>query len=252
MRGRKSAGAAIAALAVVLFAGQSHGALVFSDNFTYPDGVLTTVSGGTWANHSGTAGQANVTSNQVFLTEGESEDVNAVIAGGPYSTGTLYAGLDVNFSALPSLNGGYFFHFKDATASGFRGRVFATQAGAAAGTFRLGITNGSNAGVVTIPTDINLNESHRLVLAYDTANAVATLYLDASTETGGVVATDVVTSLPITSIALRQSIVSGSGMGMLNADNLLVGTTFADVAVVPEPATVGFAALSALLLLRRR
>src|SRR3954463_11621114 len=122
MRGRKFAGAAIAALAVVLVAGQSHGAPIFSDNFTYPDGALTTISGGTWANHSGTAGQVNVTSNQVFLTEGESEDVNAVVSGGPYSSGTLYAGLDVNFSALPSANGGYFFHFKDATVSGFRGR----------------------------------------------------------------------------------------------------------------------------------
>lgn len=251
MRGRKSAGAAIAALAVVLCAGQSHGAVIFSDAFTYPDGALTTVSGGTWANHSGTAGQVNVTNNQVFLTEGESEDVNAVLSGGPYSTGTLYAGLDVNFSALPSANGGYFFHFKDATTSGFRGRVFATQTGAAAGSFRFGITNGSNAGVVTIPIDVGLNENHRLVLAYDTATAITTLYLDATTETGGTVATDVVTTFPITSIALRQSIVSGSGMGMLNADNLLVGTTFADVAVVPEPTTLGLA-LCAMLAFRRR
>src|SRR5215218_2735758 len=149
MRGRKSAGAAIAALAVVFCAGQSRGAIIFSDTFTYPDGALITVGAPTWTTHSGTAGQVNVTSNQVFLTEGESEDVNAVIAGGPYSTGTLYAGLDFNFSALPSLNGGHFFHFKDATTSGFRGRVFATQAGAAAGTLRIGIANGSNSGFVT-------------------------------------------------------------------------------------------------------
>lgn len=252
MRGRKIASAAFAALTLVFFAGQSHGAIIFSDNFTYPDGVLTTVGAPTWTNHSGTANQVNVTSNQVFLTEGESEDVNAFVSGGPYSTGTLYAGLDVNFSALPSLNGGYFFHFKDATTSGFRGRVFATQAGAAAGTFRLGITNGSNAGIVSIPTDISLSSTHRLVLAYDTATAVATLYLDATTETGGVVGTDVVTALPITSIGLRQSIVSGSGMGMLNADNLLVGTTFADVATVPEPATLGLAMFGALAFARRR
>jgi len=252
MRGRKSAGAAIAALALGLFAGHSHGAIIFSDNFTYPDGSLTTVGAPTWTNHSGTVGQVNVTNNTVFLTEGESEDVNAVVSGGPYTSGTLYAGLDINFSALPSLNGGYFFHFKDATTSGFRGRVFATQAGAGAGSFRLGITNGSNAGIVSIPTDINVNESHRLVLAYDTATAIATLYLDATTETGGVVATDVVTTLPITSVALRQSIVSGSGMGMLNADNLLVGTTFADVATVPEPAALGLALFGPLAFARRR
>jgi hypothetical protein len=236
---------------VILLITNARAAVIFSDAFTYPDGALVGAPGSPWANHSGTAGQVNVVSNQVSLTQAESEDVNAVIAGGPYTSGTLYAGIDINFSSLPTGTGGYFFHFKDATASGFRGRVFAEVTDAAAGTFRLAITNGSNSGYVSIPTDISLNTTHRLVLAYDTAAVVSTIYLDSLTETGGAVATDVVTPFAITSIALRQSVVSGAGMGTLTADNLIVGTTFADVAVVPEPASLGFVA-TALFITGRR
>src|SRR5450759_2013294 len=62
-------------------------ASLFSDNFnTYADGSLTTVSGGIWANHSGTALQVDVQSGAVNLTATESEDVNAQITGGPYTS----------------------------------------------------------------------------------------------------------------------------------------------------------------------
>jgi hypothetical protein len=232
----------------------SQAAIVFSDSFTYPDGALTTVSGGTWANHSGTAGQVNVVSGQTHLTEAESEDVNAAISGGPYTSGLLYAGLDFNFTSLPQGVGQYFFHFKDATTSGFRGRVFATVTDAAPGFYRIGITNGSNSGVVTVPVDLALNTPHRLVLSLDTGTTpVSTLYLDSPTETGGTVATDVVTALPITSIALRQSSTSGpTTMGILDVDNLVVSTSYGDAAVVPEPAALGLLSSCVLALSRRK
>ena len=47
-----------------------------------------------------------------------------------------------------------------------------------------------------MPVDLNLGDTHRLVVAYDTAAATSTLYLDALTETGGTAATDVVTAAP--------------------------------------------------------
>ena len=130
---------------------------LFSDDFnSYADGSLVTVSGGVWANHSGTLGQVDVFSRGVNLTENESEDVNALISGGPYSSGVLYYGLTVNFSALPSFAaGGYFAHFKDAT-TGFRARLFVTTTGAAPGTYRLGINNGSTPVSVIFPTDLTL------------------------------------------------------------------------------------------------
>jgi hypothetical protein len=101
-----------------------------------------------------------------------------------------------------------------------------------------------------VPTDLSLGDTHRLVLAYDTAAAASTLYLDSTSETGGTAAVEVVTALPITSIALRQSFVSGSGMGTLNVDNLIVGTAFADT--VPEPSTALALVTLGLLAMRRR
>src|SRR5438876_8044337 len=143
MRLSRHATVAFAALAVFL-AVHARAAVIFSDNFTYPDGPLVGAPGSTWASHSGTAGQVNVASNQVQLTQAESEDVNAMLAGNPYSTGTLYAGMDFNFSGLPGGTGGYFMHFKESGTTIFRGRVFATITGAAAGSYRIGISNGSN------------------------------------------------------------------------------------------------------------
>jgi len=252
-RTRHATLATCATLALLLQVASAGAAVIFSDNFTYADGPLVGAAGSTWANHSGTAGQVNVVSNQVQLTQNESEDVNAALSGNPYSTGTLYAGMDFNFSALPGGTGGYFMHFKEVGASIFRGRVYANITGAALGSYRIGISNGSNPpSLVTIPVDLNLGDTHRLVLAYDTAAVASTLYLDSLTETGGTAAADVVTATPIVSIALRQSVASGNGMGTLVADNLIVGTTFGDVAVAPEPVTLGLTALSLLALRRCR
>jgi hypothetical protein len=66
------------------------------------------------------------------------------------------------------------------------------------------------------------------------------------------VATDIVTALPISSVALRQSVVSGSGMGTLTADDLIVATTFAEAAVVPEPAMIGVVLVGLSFISRRR
>src|SRR4051812_36065525 len=103
MRSRKPVRRVLAAgiLGAMLSSGSAGAAVLFADQFTYTDGSLTSVSSGKWANHSGTAGQVDVASGQVNLTETESEDVNAQLTGGAVSTGVLYAGLDFNLSTLP-------------------------------------------------------------------------------------------------------------------------------------------------------
>lgn len=224
-------------------------ASLFSDNFnTYADGSLTTVSGGIWANHSGTTNQVDVQSGAVNLTATESEDVNAQITGGPYTSGLLYYSLTVNFSVLPAVAGGYFAHFKDATTAGLRARLFATTNGAAPGFYRLGINNGSTPISATFSTDLSLGSAYQAVVRYDAGLVATTLWVNPTLETDpSVTATDVVTSLPITSIALRQSTASGSGMGTLTVDNVLVGTSFADVVPVPEPSSIMLVSLGGLL-----
>ncbi len=219
---------------------------LFADDFNYPDGSLTNVSGGIWVNHSGTLGQVDVQSGMVNLTGSESEDVNAQLSGGPYTSGMLYYGLAVDFSVLPAGAGNYFAHFKD-SGTGFRARLFATTVGAAPGYYRLGINNGSTPISATYSADLALGTWHLAVVRYDTAAVATTLWVDPVSESDpSVSATDVVTAYPISAIALRQSRTSGpTDMGTLQADALKVATTFAEA--VPEP--TGLLPLSLLGLL---
>src|SRR5215467_3169144 len=116
--------------------------IVFSDAFDYPNGSIVTNSGGVWTTHSGITGQVQVISSRVLLSQTNSEDINAQLAGQPYPATTnalLYARFTVNFASMPSGAGTYFAHFKDATASGFRCKVFATTNGVPTGFFRVGV-----------------------------------------------------------------------------------------------------------------
>ena len=234
-------------LALLAFASSNASAAsLFSDNFnTYADGSLTTVSGGIWANHSGTALQVDVLSGAVNLTATESEDVNALISGGPYTSGLLYYSLTVNFSVLPAGAGGYFANFKDATTR-FRARLFATIVGATPGFYRLAINNGSTPISATFGTDLSLGSTYQAVLRYDAGAVATTLWVDPTLETDpSVTATDGVTGIGVSAIALRQSTATGSGMGTLTADNVLVATSFAEV--VPEPSSIMLVSLGGLL-----
>lgn len=242
--------AAAAGLGLVLFAGShAQAGILMQDTFTYPDGSLTTVSGGLWTLHSGTAGQVDVAGGLVNLTQTESEDVNRVLSS-PVSTGSVYFGFEMVLSALPSGTGGYFTHLKDAGTSNFRARVWVSTVGADPGEYRVGISNGGNVPVYN-PTSLALGELHNVIVAYDVASAVATLYLDPVSETGGVVGTDTTSAITITSYALRQSLASGNGMGVLTIDNVVVGESFFDV-FIPEPASTMVLAIGAGLLAMRR
>jgi hypothetical protein len=237
------------ATASLLIGSYASAAPILTDTFSYADGPIV-APGSPWASHSGTAGQVDVASGVVNVSQAESEDVNTPFSA--FTTGTVYAGLDFNLSVLPAGTGNYFAHFKD-TATGFRGRVFATTTDAAAGSYRLAIAD-TTATFVTIPVDLALNTTHRFVVASDAATGRSTLYLDSATETGGTVATDTTSALAagISGFALRQSTASGAGMGVLTADNLSVATTYAEAFAVPEPTSMAAVGLGAIALLRRR
>ena len=219
-----------------LLCGTAHAAVILNEPFNYLDGPLTTVSGGIWANHSGTAGQLDVASGKAKLTQSEGEDVNAFLSGRPYANGNLYASLVINLTGLPSGAGGYFAHFKD-DGNGFRARIFVSTNGAAAGSFRVAIVNGTNA-FAAIPRNLTVGQDYTLVLRYDTAAATSTLWISPDSEvstTDRADATDVITSVGITTFALRQSLSSGAGMGTLTLDDLKVGTSFGDVTGGNDP-----------------
>lgn len=231
---------------------------LFSDNFSYSDGSLITVSGGIWATHSGTAGEVDVQSGKVNLTQSEGEDVSALLSGGPYTSGSLYYSLLIDYSVFPTGPGGYFAHFKD-TGTGFRARLYATTNGVPDGSYRLGISNGGNSIGALLSTDLSLGNTYRAVVRYDAGSAFTTLWVDPSLESDlSVTDSTVVTAPGIVGFALRQSRTAGppaTGMGTLTADDVLVGTTFGDVVVIPEPTgllPLGLLSLAAARLLRRR
>jgi endonuclease/exonuclease/phosphatase family metal-dependent hydrolase len=230
-----------AGLAVLIlhYAPFSEASIIFSDSFDYPNGSIVTNSGGVWATHSGTiTGQVQVVSGRVLLSQTNSEDINAQLAGEPYPAATnvsLYARFTVNFVALPSGAGTYFAHFKDAGIQQFRDRIFATTNGAPPGFFRVGIANVTNSNFAILNSNLSLNTDYVLVTRYAPSNATSTLWLNPINESdSGLAATDPATTVAITSFAFRESLSSGDGMGTLFLDDLQIGTSFSDV--VPNSA----------------
>jgi hypothetical protein len=65
------------------------------------------------------AGEVMVASGRVFLSEANTEDVNASLAGQPYpasgTTNVFYASFTVKFTSLPASGGTYFAHFKNSS-----------------------------------------------------------------------------------------------------------------------------------------
>jgi hypothetical protein len=204
--------------------------LVLADSFSYADGPIITNSSFFWNAHSGATGETQVASGRLLLSDAQSEDINASLTNAPYAPGAgavLYAGLTVNFSQLPGSQ--YFAHFKDASASGFAGRIFATVSNAAANSFRLGVANGTGtmgAANPPFPQDLSLNRDYRVIVRYNVSTGISTLWVNPAAETdSSVTATDPPSTLTVTSFAFRQSDAAG-GMGALAVDDLKVGTTF--------------------------
>ncbi|MDB6123918.1 MAG: sorting protein [Pedosphaera sp.] len=216
--------------------------VVFNDSFTYVDGSITTNSGFLWNTHSGTAGEMQVAGGQLRVASSSSEDVNALLIGAPYTAGSgvsLYAKFTVNFINLPSVAGDFFAHFKDTTASNFRGRLYAQTTNAASGTYRLAVANGSTVSV-QVTNDLSLNTSYTVVERYNPATAVTTIWVNPTSETDdskSATASDAIGSISISTFAFRET----SGYGTILLDDIRVATTFDDAlgsVVVAPPSTI--------------
>ncbi len=213
------------------------GADLFCDDFSYPDGSIITNSSLMWTSHSGTAGQMQVSGGKLQVTGNQSEDVNRLIPGQPYTAGTsvtLWAGFTVNFSALPISGGDYFAHFKD-NATGYQCRLFASTENAAPGKFRLSIGNALATPGAEFPQDLSLNTTYGVVMNYNLATAQSELWVNPSTAASPAVQ-DITSASPITvtSLAFRES----SGIGTMQIDNLCVGTGFSVVVPVVTPSPI--------------
>jgi len=220
---------------VLLIAPIARGTLLLVEPFAYTNGTLVTVSGGAWNTHSGSTGEVQVVSGRAEMSASFSEDVNRLIPGQPYTSGSatiLYASFTLNLASGPSGLGNYFAHIKGSGTSNYRAKVFAFSAGASPGQYRLGLAGADNSPAVTNAVFLTTNVDYQVYLRYVLNTGVATLWIDPTNEVSvSVTATDAAAASSIIAFALRQE----SGIGTVRVDDIRVGTSFADVYQSPTP-----------------
>lgn len=203
-----------------------------------------------WVAHSGAGSvpiQVGAAGTTLVHGGGSREDANvsfAAIGAGQ----TYYFGFDV------VVTGGdtnvYFAHFKDA-ASDFTVRTFVTASVPPGSDFTFGLSAAGSAPDVTWATGLDFGTTYRVVGAYDADTQLNRLWVNPTVEGDTSISFTDPSPNAVSAFALRQS--GGDSTQLIS--NLAVGTSFADVAVVPEPSTYallgGIGALGAVLYRRR-
>ena len=202
--------------------------VVLEESFNYDDGSIVVLAAETWKNHSGGREQTEVIDGQLELTQANSEDFHAKLAGEPFKQnrgGTMYASFDVEFTELPSGGGSYFAHFRD-DGFGYRARVIAQTTGAEGGAFRIGVSSKGKSSTAVVDNDLHLETVYKVVIAMSVADASTTLWIDPDDDlAAGVTTTDNGSAVDVTGFAFRQA----NDIGVMLIDNLKVGTSFSDV-----------------------
>jgi hypothetical protein len=227
--------------------------LLLSDTFSYdtfdiPHALYLASFGSTnspWQHASGNfTHQLQVTNGmaQLFFTntlgQTNTEDLAANLTNGsfaatPFSVNSgaiLYVAFTLNQSLLPSQAGDYFAHFKDTSlGTTFRAKIFASTTNAAPGSYRLGIANAVNTVNAQFPMDLNTDQAYLVVVRYNTATAESVLWVNPTSESSTYVsATDAAAASSVGSYGLREE----GGIGIVNIDNLVIGTAFTEVVPV--------------------
>ena len=205
--------------------------LLLLEGFDYVNGPLISPTTNHWSHQSGaTTGQVQVVEGKIILSSTFTEDVSVELLGGPFATNSgvqLYASFVLNFSRLPSAGGDYLAHFNN---TGARGRLFVGTAGAGAGKFRVGLANGAASVSESLATDLATNVNQLIVLRYNLATGISTVWANPRFETDpSTNATDVAAASALSTFAFRED----PGIGTCTVDNLRLGLSFASVLSAP-------------------
>lgn len=230
-------------LMVMSLAGAASAALITSDSFSYADGLTTNVSGGFWSRFSGTADNSFVAGGALEINQARADDVWTSL-GGTYSSGSIYISFDLNVSTAPTAAGTYALLLA-ANSSTFRDRLYLTG-GVAGVSYNLGIGN-TSAGA-TWGSALNLGQTYSIFMRSDLDTDTTYLWVDPVNESSTYVSVTQASTANALYFGARQA----AGEGVMTVDNLMIGTTFADV--IPEPTTAALfgVAVGVLALMRKR
>ncbi|MBT4035389.1 MAG: hypothetical protein HOE61_11650, partial [Candidatus Marinimicrobia bacterium] len=146
-----------------------------SESFSYSDGNL--VGNGNWVSFSGTAGEIQVGSGLITITDSDSEDAKVTFTA--QSSGTVYFGYDIKVSdpsSYTSTDFEYFSGFADGTA--FENRV--DVAAFSASGWKPGISNSASAAEATWASDLSYASTYRIVVGITISTGVSELWVDPS------------------------------------------------------------------------
>ena len=230
----------VSLLAGAFIVGNASASMIWSDSFSYADGLVTNVAAGVWTNHSGATGPS-IESGALVLSESLTQDVNRPLDAG-YTSGSLFYGFDLNMEVLPSVGTAtYFAHFKNSSTM-FRDRLYVTNA--VSGYMLAG--SSATAAPTVWSSVLNAGTTYRIVVGADLDADTTTLWIDPTSELSPSLTVTAANAYEALAFAFRQAY----NIGSPTVDNLAVGTTFADV--VPEPSVLGLLSVFAATLFVRR
>lgn len=258
----RSARSAVLSVALTLAgAPLAHALVFFNEPFAYPDGTLTSVSGGLWTAHSagGTKPiQVNGGLATLVQSPGSAEDLNRLFGATLGPGQTVYAAFDVTVSGSGPLGANelhYFTHFRSASDFVYPSRLFVTQFEGSDYTFGLGrVVPPSPA---TWATGFSFGETHELVFSYEFNTGIGRLWVDPVNEASASIQYTSPAFNPVYSLALRQATPGNVVTVNQVIGDLRVGTSFDDLYLqtVPEPSSfllIGVGLFGGLVRARRR
>ena len=214
-------------ISVTTFAAGANAVTLLDEPFNYPDGPLVGAPGSPWTTNSGTPGEQNVVSGQLFINDDETEDTIASLSS-PVTSGTITVTFDLQMDPadiVTSTAGNYITHFVGSN-NAFIGRVFMlTDPLSTGSTFRIGIATGAAAPNAIFASVFTTGVTYTLSMTYDLTTNVATL---TSAGFGSITSTDAIDNNNINRYGFRQSTQTGD----VFFDNLIIDGT-----AIPEPVT---------------
>lgn len=255
---------------IVLVSASASAQIVFTESFDYTVGTELSAANSAW-------GQANANADVISIASGSlsvpgllpSSGNHIAFDGGgtdyqrtftPVETGSLWYSFAFQVTdATANTTAGYFAGFGQ-NATNFSTTIWTQQDGAG---FNLGVVNNtSTANIQFVPGTLSLNTTYFVVGSFNLDDDTASLWFAPSSATFGQVDAPAATISGLTGTArssldrffIRQD--STSETAFMLMDEIRVGTTWASVTPVPEPATyaaiLGIVVLGLAIVRRRK